>query len=98
MNLPYAPIENAILAFLLVLNGRFSGVDELDLFRHDVHGRDLVVLSKEHSQRQTDLAGTGDAVGLHKFFPYLVLESIESFCCCSHSVPLPFPERSAACR
>ena len=45
----------------VVLNGRFSPVDELHLFRHDVHRRDMVVLAQQDSNGQADVARTRDS-------------------------------------
>ena len=41
---------------VVVLNGRFFLVDELHLFRHDVHSRDMVVLAQQDSNGQGDVA------------------------------------------
>ena len=42
---------------ILVLNGGLSSVDEIDLFRDDVHSGDMVVLGKQCGDGQSHIAG-----------------------------------------
>ena len=49
-----------ILFNILILNGRLALVDQLHLFRHDVHRRHMVVLRQQRCNGKTHIAGTGN--------------------------------------
>ena len=59
-----------VLLDVLVLNRRLTVVDEVNFFRDDVHCHDLMVLTQQRGNGQTDIAGSGNCnfhiIFLHK--------------------------------
>ena len=45
---------------IFILDRRFTFIDQINFFRNDINGCDMIVLCKQSSNRKSDITGTGN--------------------------------------